>query len=134
MTEEQVKNRLEALRWFDVYINILKEKIVSYDREIAKLKKQGRLFDFEEMLQEFTKEKLQQTIESKETILRFIKLYADSEDDAALLMKHFFEGKTYMQMAEELFYSEGTIIKKVTKAVKRITKNAKDADAKDFPY
>ena len=134
MTEEQVRNRLEALRWYDIYIGILKEKIVKYDKEIQIRKKQGMYFDLEVMHQDFAKERLQQVQEAKRTILRFVELYADSEDDAALLMKHFFEGKTYMVMADELFYSEGTVIKKVTKAVKRITKNAENVNPDDFPY
>lgn len=134
MTEEQVRNRLEALRWYDIYIGILKEKIVKYDKEIQIRKKQGMYFDLEVMHQDFAKERLQQVQEAKQTILRFVELYADSEDDAALLMKHFFEGKTYMVMADELFYSEGTVIKKVTKAVKRITKNAENVNPDDFPY
>ena len=134
MTEEQVRNRLEALRWYDIYIGILKEKIVKYDKEIQIRKKQGMYFDLEVMHQDFAKERLQQVQEAKRTILRFVELYADSEDDAALLMKHFFEGKTYMVMADELFYSEGTVIKKVTKAVKRITKNAENVNPDDVPY
>lgn len=134
MTEEQVRNRLEALRWYDIYIGILKEKIVKYDKEIQIRKKQGMYFDLEVMHQDFAKERLQQVQEAKQTILRFVELYADSEDDAALLMKHFFEGKTYMVMADELFYSERTITKKVTEAFKRITKNAENVNPDDFPY
>lgn len=134
MTKDQVKYRLEALRWFDIHINILKEKIVECDRKIQVRKRQGMYFDLEVMHQDFAKERLQQVEEAKETILRFVKMYADSEDDYKLLIMHFFERKTYMQMADELFYSERTITKKVTSAIKRITENAKDADAKDFPY
>ena len=134
MTEDQVKNRLEALRWFDIYIGILKEKIVEYDKQIQIEKRRGGLYDFQEMMIEFSKGKLQQTIESKEKILRFVKLYADSEDDYKLLIMHFFERKTYMMMADELFYSERTITKKVTSAIKRVIKNAENVNPDDFPY
>jgi hypothetical protein len=37
-------------------------------------------------------------------------------------------------MADELFFSERTIIKKVTEAVKRICKNAENLNPADYPY
>lgn len=135
MTPDQVKNRLEALRWFDIYANILTEKLVEYDKQllIRKRRDDGCGVEFLEMRKDFTKESLQRTIQAKEATLRFVKMYA-SEDDAELLLKHFFEGMTYQQMADEMHYSERNVTRIVTKAIKAITENAKDADARDFPY
>lgn len=134
MTEKEVKFRLQALRWFDIHIGILKDQVIKNEKEIAIRKKQGRFFDMQEMHRDFALRRMQEVKQNKESTLRFVKMYADSEDDAELLLKHFFEGKTYLQMAEELYYSERNVTRIVTNAVKRIVENAKDADAKDFPY
>lgn len=134
MTKEQVKYRLEALRWFDVYINILKDKILDYEKQIAIRKRQGRYYDFQEMYRDSAMERLQQVKQNKESTLNFVKTFADSEADYNLLIMHFFEGKTYLQMAEELYYSERNVTRIVTNAVKRITKNAEDVNPDDYPY
>lgn len=133
MTKEQVRYRLEALRWFDIHIRILKEQIVKYDKEIQIRERQGRYFDLQEFYRDSAMERVRQVQEAKTTILGFVKMYA-SEDDAELLLKHFFEGMTYQQMADSMFYSERTIIKKVGEAIKRITKNAEDVNPDDYPY
>lgn len=133
MTKEQVRYRLEALRWFDIHIRILKEQIVKYDKEIQIRERQGRYFDLQEFYRDSARERVRQVQEAKTTILGFVKMYA-SEDDAELLLKHFFEGMTYQQMADSMFYSERTIIKKVGEAIKRITKNAEDVNPADYPY
>ena len=80
----------------------------------------------------FTRENLKRTMLAQETVLRFVKQYADNEEDYELLMKHFHDGKTYMQMADEMFYCERTIINKVNQAIKMMTEKAKDVEA--FPY
>jgi hypothetical protein len=134
MTEKEVKFRLQALKLYDVHINILKEQVIKNEKEIAIRKKQGLYYDLQEMHRDFALRRMQEVKQNKESTLRFVKMYADSEDDAELLLKHFFEGKTYLQMAEELYYSERNVTRIVTNAVKRIVENAKDADAKDFPY
>ena len=134
MTPDQVKNRLEALRWFDIHIGILKEQVIKNEKEIAIRKTDGRYYDLQEFYRDSAIERLQKVKQNKESTLRFVKMYADSEDDYKLLIMHFFERKTYMQMADELFYSERTITKKVTSAIKRITKNAEDVNPADFPY
>lgn len=128
-----MKNRLEALRWFDIYIGILKEQVVKYDKEIQVRERQGRYFDLQEFYRDSAIERLQQVKQNKESTLRFVEMYSDSEDYKLLIM-HFFERKTYMMMADELFYSERTITKKVTSAIKRITKNAENVNPDDFPY
>ena len=133
MTKEQVKYRLEALRWYDIHIRILKEQIVKYDKEIQVRERQGRYFDLQEFYRDSARERVRQVQEAKTTILGFVKMYA-SEDDAELLLKHFFEGMTYQQMAESMFYSERTIIKKVGEAIKRITKSAENLSPADYPY
>lgn len=133
MTKEQVRYRLEALRWFDIHIRILKEQIVKYDKEIQIRERQGRYFDLQEFYRDSARERVRQVQEAKTTILGFVKMYA-SEDDAELLLKHFFEGMTYQQMADSMFYSERTIIKKVGEAIKRITKNAENVNPADYPY
>ena len=134
MTKEQVKYRLEALRWYDVYIGILKEKVLDYEKQIAIRKRQGRYFDFQEMHRDFALRRMQEVKQNKESTLRFVKMYADSEYDYNLLITHFFDGKNYMQMADEMHYSERNVTRIVTNAVKRITKNAEDVNADDFPY
>lgn len=128
-----MRYRLEALRWFDIHIRILKEQIVKYDKEIQIRERQGRYFDLQEFYRDSARERVRQVQEAKTTILGFVKMYA-SEDDAELLLKHFFEGMTYQQMADSMFYSERTIIKKVGEAIKRITKNAEDVNPDDYPY
>lgn len=134
MTEKEVRNRLEALRWYDVHINILKEQVIKNEKEIAIRKKQARFFDMQEMHRDFALRRLQEVKQNKESNLRFVKMYADSEDDYRLLIMHFFEGKKYGVMADKMFYSERTIIKKVTEAVKRICKNAENLNPADYPY
>ena len=134
MTEKEVRNRLEAMRWYDIYIGILKEQVIKNEKEIAIRKKQARYYDMQEMHRDFALRRMQEVKQNKESNLRFVKMYADSEDDYRLLMMHFFEGKKYGVMADELFYSERTIIKKVTEAVKRITKNAENLNPADYPY
>ena len=128
-----MRYRLEALRWFDIHIRILKEQIVKYDKEIQIRERQGRYFDLQEFYRDSARERVRQVQEAKTTILGFVKMYA-SEDDAELLLKHFFEGMTYQQMADSMFYSERTIIKKVGEAIKRITKNAENVNPADYPY
>ena len=133
MTEKEVRFRLEALKLYDVHINILKEQVIKNEKEIAIRKKQGRYFDLQEFYRDSARERVRQVQEAKTTILGFVKMYA-SEDDAELLLKHFFEGMTYQQMAESMFYSERTIIKKVGEAIKRICKNAENLNPADYPY
>ena len=134
MTKEEVKYRLQALKLYDVHINILKEQVIKNEKEIAIRKKQGLFFDMQEMHRDFALRRMQEVKQNKESNLRFVKMYADSEDDYRLLIMHFFEGKKYGVMADELFFSERTIIKKVTEAVKRICKNAENLNPADYPY
>ena len=81
MTKEQVKYRLEALRWYDIHIRILKEQIAKYDKEIQVRERQGRYFDLQEFYRDSAIERLQQVKQNKESTLRFVEMYADSEDD-----------------------------------------------------
>lgn len=134
MTEEQVRNRLEALRWYDIYIGILKEQVIKNEKEIAIRKTDGRYYDLQEFYRDSAIERLQQVKQNKEGILQFVHQYSANQEDAELLLMHFFEGKKYLEMADELFYSERTITKKVTEAVKRIIKNAENVNPDDFPY
>ncbi len=134
MTEKEVKFRLEALRWYDVHINILKEQVIKNEKEIAIRKTDGRYYDLQEFYRDSAIERLQQVKQNKEGILQFVHQYSANQEDAELLLMHFFEGKKYLEMADELFYSERTITKKVTEAVKRIIKNAENVNPDDFPY
>ena len=134
MTEKEVRYRLEALKLYDVHINILKEQVIKNEKEIAIRKADGRYYDLQEMHRDFALRRMQEVKQNKESNLRFVKMYADSEDDYRLLIMHFFEGKKYLEMADELFYSERTIIKRVTEAVKRICKNAENLNPADYPY
>lgn len=134
MTTEQVRYRLEAMRFFNIHIDFLKEQVAKYDREIQIRKKRGMFFDFQEMHRDFALRRLQEVKQYKEGILQFVNQYSANQEDAELLLMHFFEGKKYGVMADELFYSERTIIKKVTEAVKRITKNAENLNPADYPY
>lgn len=134
MTEKEIRNRLEALGWFDIHINFLKEQVVKYEKQIQIRKNQGRFFDMQEMHRDFALRRMQEVKQYKEGILQFVNQYSADQEDCELLLKRYQERKTNTELADELFYSERTIIKKVGKAIKAITENAKDADAKDFPY
>lgn len=133
MITDEIRYRLEALRWYPVHIGFLKEKIATYERQIQirKRHQQDYAIDGIKQMMDFTGDNLKRTMLAQETVLRFVKQYAN-EDDYELLMMHFHEGKTYMQMADELFYCERTIINKVNQAIKTMMEKAKDVEA--FPY
>ena len=134
MAPDELRFRLQALEWYPVHIGFLKEKIADYERQIQirKRHQQDYAIDGINQMMDFTRENLKRTMLAQETVLRFVKQYADNEEDYELLMKHFHDGKTYMQMADELFYCERTIINKVNQAIKTMMEKAKDVDA--FPY
>lgn len=134
MTEKEVKFRLQALKLYDVHINILKEQVIKNEKEIAIRKKQGLYYDLQEMHRDFALRRMQEVKQNKESNLRFVNQYSANQEDAELLLMHFFEGKKYLEMAEILFYSERTIIKKVGEAIKRICKNAENLNPADYPY
>jgi len=134
MTLNEVKYRIEALKWYPVHIRWLQEKIAEKEKQIQSAKKCGDdyIVNGIELLLDFYRERLQQIISAQETGLNFLRQYADNETDYEILIMHFAEGKTYMQVADQLYYSERTINMKVSKAIKVLTENAKDVES--FPY
>ena len=132
MTPEEVKQKLEWLRYYFFMIPFLKEKIARLQKEIIKRERQGRLTFFQEEQIAFCQERLQENIEAQAKLLRFLDEYVDSEGDKDVLIRHFEQGQTYFQIGEETFYCEKTIAKRVKNALAKIAEKAKGVEP--FPY
>ena len=127
MTPEEVKQKLEWLRYYFFMIPFLKEKIARLQKEIIKRERQGRLTFFQEEQIEFCQERLQENIEAQARLLHFLDEYVD-EGDRDVLIRHFEQGQTYFQIGEETFYCEKTIAKRVKNALAKIAEKVKGVE------
>ena len=127
MTPEEVKQKLEWLRYYFFMIPFLKEKIARLQKEIIKRERQGRLTFFQEEQIAFCQERLQENIEAQAKLLHFLDEYAD-EADRDVLIRHFEQGQTYFQIGEETFYCEKTIAKRVKNALAKIAEKVKGVE------
>ena len=128
MTPEEVKQKLEWLRYYFFMIPFLKEKIARLQKEIIKRERQGRLTFFQEEQIEFCQERLQENIEAQAKLLHFLDEYVDKDFDKDVLIRHFERGQTYFQIGEETFYCEKTIIKRVKNALVKIAEKVKGVE------
>lgn len=127
MTPEEVKQKLEWLRYYFFMIPFLKEKIARLQKEIIKRERQGRLTFFQEEQIAFCQERLQENIEAQARLLHFLDEYVD-EGDRDVLIRHFEQGQTYFQIGEETFYCEKTIAKRVKNALAKIAEKVKGVE------
>ena len=127
MTPEEVKHKLEWLRYYYFMIPFLKEKIAYLQKEIIKRERQGRLTFFQEEQIAFCQERLQENIEAQARLLHFLDEYVD-EGDKDVLIRHFERGQTYFQIGEDTFYCEKTIVKRVKNALVKIAEKVKGVE------